>query len=67
MDREAWRATGHGITKSRARLKQLSTHVTFTCSPFKHLGVQTPSELNLSLSSRHLLMSRRKEAVKITM
>ena len=26
MDRGAWQATVHGVTKSRAQLKQLSTH-----------------------------------------
>ena len=26
MDRGAWRATVHGVTKSRTQLKQLSTH-----------------------------------------
>ena len=26
MDREAWRAAVHGVTKSRTRLKQLGTH-----------------------------------------
>ena len=26
MDREAWQATVHKVTKSRAQLKQLSTH-----------------------------------------
>ena len=26
MDRGAWRATVHGVTKSRTRLKRLSTH-----------------------------------------
>ena len=26
MDREAWRAAVHGVTKSQTRLKQLSTH-----------------------------------------
>ena len=26
MDREAWRATVHGVTKSQTQLKQLSTH-----------------------------------------
>ena len=26
MDREAWRATVHGVSKSQTRLKQLSTH-----------------------------------------
>ena len=26
MDREAWRATVHGVAKSQTRLKQLSTH-----------------------------------------
>ena len=26
MDRGAWRATVHGVTKSRTRLKQLSVH-----------------------------------------
>ena len=26
MNREAWRATVHGVTKSRTRLQQLSTH-----------------------------------------
>ena len=29
MDRGAWRATVHGVAKSRARLKQLSTHTYF--------------------------------------
>ena len=27
MDRGAWRATVHGVSKSRTQLKQLSTHV----------------------------------------
>ena len=26
MDRGAWRATVHGVTKSQTRLKRLSTH-----------------------------------------
>ena len=26
VDREAWQATGHGVTKSRTQLKQLSVH-----------------------------------------
>ena len=26
MDRGAWQATAHGVTKSRKPLKQLSTH-----------------------------------------
>ena len=26
MDRAAWRATIHGVTKSQTRLKQLNTH-----------------------------------------
>ena len=26
MDREAWRATVHGVTKTQTRLKQLNTH-----------------------------------------
>ena len=30
MDREAWRATIHVITKSQTRLKQLSTHPDLT-------------------------------------
>ena len=29
MDRRAWRATVHGVAKSRAHLKQISTH---TCN-----------------------------------
>ena len=29
MDRGAWRATVHGVAKSRARLKRLSTHTHF--------------------------------------
>ena len=27
MDRGIWRATVHGVTKSRTRLKQLSMHI----------------------------------------
>ena len=27
MDREAWQATVHGVTKSWTRLKRLSTHM----------------------------------------
>ena len=27
MDREAWRAAIHGVTKSRKRLRRLSTHM----------------------------------------
>ena len=27
MNREAWRATVHGVTKSQAQLKRLSTHM----------------------------------------
>ena len=38
MDREAWPATVHGVTKSRTRLKRLSTH---TCDPRKTLKVDT--------------------------
>ena len=30
MDRGAWRATVHGVTKSRTRLKRLSTHASCT-------------------------------------
>ena len=33
MDRGVWWATVHGVTKSRTRLKQLSTH---TCTPWIH-------------------------------
>ena len=29
MDRGAWQATVHGVTKSRTQLKQLSTHAGF--------------------------------------
>ena len=38
MDREAWPATVHGVTKNRTRLKRLSTH---TCDPGKTLKVDT--------------------------
>ena len=31
MDRGAWWATAHRVTKSRTRLKQLSTHICTTC------------------------------------
>ena len=31
MDRGAWRATVHGVTKSLTRLKQLSTHILMMC------------------------------------
>ena len=41
MDREAWRATVHGVTKSQTRLKRLSTH------SHSHLSVYL---LNLYLS-----------------
>ena len=27
MDREAWRVTVHGVAKSQARMKRLSTHI----------------------------------------
>ena len=37
-DREAWPATVHGVTKSRTRLKRLSTH---TCDPGKTVKVDT--------------------------
>ena len=38
MDREAWRAIAQRVTKSRTRLKQLSTHTLLTqiCSPAFH-------------------------------
>ena len=44
MDREAWRATVHGVTKSQTRLKRLSTH------SHSHLSVYL---LNLYLSFSH--------------
>ena len=31
MDRGAWRATVHGVTKSRTRLKRLNTHIHAAC------------------------------------
>ena len=37
MEREAWRATVHSVTKSQTQLKQLSTHTqsTDTLKPIK--------------------------------
>ena len=35
MDRGAWRGTVQGVTKSRTRLKRLSTHVLLFISPWK--------------------------------
>ena len=49
MDREAWRATIHGVTKSRTQLKRLSTlhahHVTSLCGVKvrSHAGATRPS------------------------
>ena len=37
MDRGAWRATVHGVTKRRTRLKQLSTQHTRPPSPWRPL------------------------------
>ena len=37
MDRGAWRATVHGVTKSRTRWKQLSTHTYWALGP-KRVG-----------------------------
>ena len=46
MDREAWRATVHGVAKSWTRLKRLSS----SSSPFGHLKVQfSPSVVSDSL------------------
>ena len=48
MDREAWRATVHGVAKSRTGLKQLSTHArdssrsTFTRSTLKGQPITQP-------------------------
>ena len=33
MDREAWRATVHGVTKSQTQLKRLSTHAPLKMGP----------------------------------
>ena len=38
MDRGAWRATVHGVTKSRTQLKQLSMHA----HALPHQGMQSP-------------------------
>ena len=59
MDRRAWRATVHGITKSRTRLKWLSTHA--PCGQIfliDHLGcncvrVRIMTDLFLTISSVH--------------
>ena len=31
MDREAWQAMVHRVTKSRTQLKQLGTHLAYVC------------------------------------
>ena len=31
MDREAWHAAIHGVTKSQTRLKQLTQHIAYIC------------------------------------
>ena len=33
MDRGAWRATVHGVAKSRTQLRRLNTHTEAACSP----------------------------------
>ena len=40
MDREAWWATVHGVSKSRARLKWLSTHTYVYVQLTDHFAVQ---------------------------
>ena len=37
MDRGTWRATIHGVSKSRTRLKRLSTHRTKTLQGWQRL------------------------------
>ena len=43
MDRGAWRATVHGVTKNRTRLKQLSEHAhgAGVCTHLRHIPVLT--------------------------
>ena len=46
MDREAWRATVQGVTKSWTRLKRLSTHAWVR---EYDVAAKTPQELPVSL------------------
>ena len=40
MDREAWKATVHEVTKSQIRLKQLSTHAHIGCLQETHFSTK---------------------------
>ena len=37
MDRGAWRATVHGVAKSRTKLKQVSMHTHMTVSAWEEI------------------------------
>ena len=57
-DRGAWRATVHGVTKSRTRLKQLSTHAIFKNTPHLlssklHSGASVQEQFLLGTLSHH--------------
>ena len=51
MDRETWKVTVHGVTKSQTRLKQLSTHAYKIYKQF----TQLPAAAAKSLQSRPTL------------
>ena len=57
MDREAWWATVHGVTKSQTQLKQLSRHKS-SIAPSKHEESDAPFLRSL-FSSRHSTENQR--------
>ena len=60
MDRGAWQATVHGVTRSQTRLKQLSMHAHVE-TPWKY-GVQ-PLNYVISLENGFILIYRTMEPV----
>ena len=58
MDTGAWRATVHGVTKSRTQLKQLSTHCVekYPVCPKNQCHPSSCREWPVSVSTTHVLL-----------
>ena len=59
MDREAWRAAIHGVTKSRTRLN--SCHSKILLTPFTRIMFDTEQAVNNYLLSGYIIKGRLKE------
>ena len=66
IDRGAWRATVHRFTKSRTRLKRLSTQHIYYIAVLNLFSTHALFFLNYSLGSKFTIYIRFKSRIKIT-